>query len=120
MVLKLTNHRIAAVERIARMTLLAGTAGRVIDDLASGVQSTQSWTRVCTLVSNTHLILGTFRIYCTLWSAIGRCADIVWQTRASFTVSDHLALGIRTTRRRAAEQFRTFGGCHFDRHRVAP
>lgn len=73
--------------------------GIVVDDLATRVLAARTRTRIFAFLIDARHILGAFRTDHTLGTAIGRSADVIWQTRAHSVLIQLTALTIQTARR---------------------
>lgn len=65
------------------------------DDVAFGVRAARVRTWIFTAFPNAGLVLWTIVAEHTLWTAIWRAADVIFDARANWSTLGYLANGIR-------------------------
>lgn len=83
-------------EWIANVLTRTTTDRIVIDDLAIGIQTAQSWTRIVTFLINASQMSRAFRADETLWAAMRRSTLITRTAGANCAVVHHTANTMRT------------------------
>lgn len=91
----LTYYRATCI-RVSGKTNRTNTVWYVISYVAFCTLSTEIWTRISALLSNTGLVAGALGVWYAFRFAIWWSAYIFSQTAAGWGVVDHLTLGIWT------------------------
>ena len=85
---KLTWRPAALRKRVSNISLVADTNGNMASNSAVGIDAAEARTRVLALSADAGLVRRTVRVDDTLWAAVGRRANHLWQAGALATVSD--------------------------------
>lgn len=85
----------AADEGIALIARRTTADGRVVDDIAHGLEATRTGTGIATLLADARQVRGTVRVYDALWLAVGRSSEVARQagTHCLLALSPTLAKG---------------------------
>lgn len=89
----LTYYRATCI-RVSGEIIRTDTVWYVISYVTFCTLSTEIWTRIFALLSNTSLVAGALGVWYALRFAIWRSAYIFRQTAAGWSIVDHLTLGI--------------------------
>jgi hypothetical protein len=106
-------NRVASCQWISCISRLTSTNGTVLDDLAIGVKTTSSGTRITTFLIYACLIESTFRTDNTFRSTTWWTSDIIGQARANGLAVGFTTLTVGATRGRLTRVGRSIflNGC---------
>lgn len=85
-------------ERITDVLARAAADGVVVEDLAIGVQATQTRAGIVAFLIDAGEMRRAFRADETFWPTVWRCALVTWTARAHRSVVHHAADAVRAAR----------------------